>query len=92
MPKRPVAVDWEARVHEIEATVHLKDEEIRRLKRLLAGTGPVVPQKAPVPTNTERHRLAEQQRAREELAEAQGRRDQALRTAFPQKAYGKPRP
>ena len=94
------------RVAALEQAVAERDEEIARLKRLLAAASAKderpfhpVPKTGHVPeaeasvldrrdasTNTEEHRLAEQKRTRDELAAAQARRDQALRTAFPQKA------
>ena len=96
------------RVAALEQAVRERDEEIARLKRLLAAASAKdqiskpfhpVPKTGHAPeaeasvldrrdasTNTEEHRLAEQKRTRDELAAAQARRDQALRTAFPQKA------
>jgi hypothetical protein len=94
------------RVAALEQAVRERDDEIARLKRLLAAASAKdgrpfhpVPKTGHAPeaeasildrrdasTNTEEHRLAEQKRTREELGEAQRRRDQALRAAFPQKA------
>ena len=60
--------------HPVPKTGHAPEAEASALDRRDAST------------NTEEHRLAEQKRTRDELGEAQRRRDQALRAAFPQKA------